>query len=358
MISALFHSLIMFTGIPGELPGFSYTRALLLVTFGVLARAILVPSSPRRTLLLGLVAVGCPTVTSQIWYASQETTPIPASLHAAWTILWCLGGVVIATLASHVIFGLRQQVHEARQLGQYTLLERIGEGGMGSMSQHAGRVAHILRQMAASLSEAHGIGLVHRDIKPGNAILVPERGGEPDVIKVVDFGLVKELEQDSVLTRAGRIAGTPDYLSPEAISSPETVGVQSDIYALGCVGYYLVTGQRVFEGRTIIEVCRQHLESVPVLPSERLGHAVPPTLSAVLMACLQKEPARRPSARSVVEWLGAGQDIERWTTEMAHAWWTLRGAAILGRHRAERDRAGEPKLGGDAAPVTALSSAM
>ena len=100
-------------------------------------------------------------------------------------------------------------------------------------------------------------------------------------------------------------------------------------------------------------MCHQHLESVPVPPSERLGAAVPPTLSAVLMACLQKEPARRPSARGVVEWLGADRDVERWTTELAHAWWTVRGAAILERHHAEGDRAGEPKLTAEAALVTA-----
>ena len=99
--------------------------------------------------------------------------------------------------------------------------------------QPAGRVIHVMRQVAASLSEAHGIGLVHRDIKPSNVILVAERGGAHDVAKVVDFGLVKEMEEDAGLTREGRLAGTPHYLAPEVITSSRDVVPQSDLYALG-----------------------------------------------------------------------------------------------------------------------------
>jgi eukaryotic-like serine/threonine-protein kinase len=426
-LAALFNSLMVFTTLPGELPGLSYARMLLLVTFGLLVRAVLVPSSARRTLLLGLLAGCFPVLTSAIWYATQSSTTLPPGLHGVWTAMWCFGGVVIATLASHVIFGLRQQVREAWQLGQYTLLEKIGEGGMSAVyrashamlrrptavkllplaragserlqrferevqltsrlthpntvavfdygrtpdgvfyyameylegldledlvridgPQFAGRVVHILRQVAASLSEAHGIGLIHRDIKPANVIMVAERGGATDFAKVVDFGLVKELDEETSLSRESRIAGTPHYLPPEAISAPQTVGPQADLYSLGCVGYYLVTGQRVFDGATVVEVCSHHLKSLPVAPSERLGRPVSETLSAILMACLEKAPERRPpSARALVERLDACRDVEAWTSEMGRAWWAQRGPEVVAearRYRAPRAESGSESV--------------
>jgi hypothetical protein len=415
-IAALFHSMMVFGSVPGELAGLAYTRMLLLVTFGFLGRAIMVPSSARRTLAIGLVATSFPVVTSHVWYIGQAVPTVPASLHAFLTTLWCLGGVVISTLASYVIFGLRQQVREAWQLGQYTLLEKIGEGGMGAVyrASHAmlrrptavkllppekagadrlqrferevqltsrlthpntvaifdygrtpdgvfyyameyldglnledlvridgpqppGRVVHILRQVAASLSEAHGIGLIHRDVKPANVILVAERGGSPDVAKVVDFGLVKELEEEGSVTLDSRLAGTPHYLSPEAISSPDDVGPESDLYSLGCVGYYLLTGQRVFEGRTIVEVCGHHLHSQPVRPIERLGRSVPETLSTVLMMCLEKRRERRPaSARALGDLLDSCPDVEPWTAELGQRWWSVHGPRVVAQARRER----------------------
>jgi len=415
-IAAVVHSMMVFSSIPGELIGFSYTRALLLVSFGVLARAIMVPSSSLRTLLLGIPAVGASTVASHLWYAGQPSAQIPASVNDMLTGLWCLGAVIIATLASHVIYGLRQQVREAWQLGQYTLLEKIGEGGMGAVyrakhamlrrptavkllpvekagadrldrferevqltsllthmntvavfdygrtpdgvlyyameyleglnledlvrldgPQPAGRVVHILRQVASSLAEAHGIGLIHRDIKPGNVILVAERGGAPDVAKVVDFGLVKELDQKVNVTREDQIAGTPHYLAPEMISSPGDVGPQSDLYSLGCLGYYLLTGQTVFEGRTVVEVCSHHLQSHPVPPGDRIGRFVPEALSAAVMRCLEKTPDQRPqTAQTLVEMLDSCLDVEPWTKDMGRAWWKLHGRTALAYVRQQR----------------------
>jgi serine/threonine-protein kinase len=128
----------------------------------------------------------------------------------------------------------------------------------------------VLRQVASALVEAHGIGLIHRDIKPENIILC-ERGGIPDVAKVVDFGLVRDLEPASGarLTQANVIQGTPLYLSPEAIRAPDAVDARSDLYGLGAVGYYLLTGTHVFGGATTVEVCSHHLHTRPVPPSER-----------------------------------------------------------------------------------------
>ena len=156
-------------------------------------------------------------------------------------------------------------------------------------------MVHVLRQVASSLAEAHEIGLIHRDVKPANVILVPQRGGAPDVAKVVDFGLVKDLDQDTDLSRDDQIAGTPLYLAPEAITAPGRVGARSDLYSLGCVGYYLLTGHPVFEGRNMVEVCGHHLHTRPVPPAARLGQPVPDGLAALLLSCLEKEPSRRPS---------------------------------------------------------------
>ena len=204
--------------------------------------------------------------------------------------------------------------------------------------QPAGRVIHVMRQVAASLSEAHGIGLVHRDIKPSNVILVAERGGAHDVAKVVDFGLVKEMEEDAGLTREGRLAGTPHYLAPEVITSSRDVVPQSDLYALGCVGYFLLTGQRVFEGKSVIEICSHHLSTAPVPPSVRLGRPVPESLSAILLACLEKSPAQRPaSAPALVEMLDACEDVAAWTNDSARVWWNLRGPALMARAHRQQD---------------------
>jgi serine/threonine protein kinase len=431
VLAALCHSIMVFTVMPGEQPGLSYTRMLLLVTFGFLVRAIVVPSSPQRTLLLGLAAEFFPVATSHVWFATQPPSLIPATLHDVFTALWCLGGVVIATLASHVIYGLRQQVREARQLGQYTLLEKIGEGGMGAVyrASHAmlrrptavkllppgkagteslrrferevqltsqlthpntvaifdygrtpdgifyyameyleglnledlvrvdgpqlgGRVIHILRQVAASLSEAHTMGLIHRDIKPGNVILVAERGGATDVAKVVDFGLVKELEKEANLTHDDHIVGTPHYLSPETITSRDQIGPQSDIYSLGCVGYFLITGQRVFEGRTVVEVCSHHLHTQPIPPGQRVGIPVPEMLSGVLMSCLEKTPERRPSsARALMNLLDACHDLKPWTSEMARSWWDGQGASVLAYARRRRATSGDLASGSTVSSV-------
>jgi serine/threonine-protein kinase len=181
----------------------------------------------------------------------------------------------------------------------------------------------MLQQVASALVEAHGIGLIHRDIKPENIILC-ERGGIPDVAKVVDFGLVRDLEPASGarLTHANVIHGTPLYLSPEAIRAPDAVDARSDLYGLGAVGYYLLTGTHVFGGATTVEVCSHHLHSLPEPPSERLRRPVPPGLEQLILACLEKEPARRPgSAAELRDALGALDDIERWSESEARQWW-------------------------------------
>ncbi|HKP57321.1 MAG TPA: serine/threonine-protein kinase [Polyangiales bacterium] len=169
-----------------------------------------------------------------------------------------------------------------------TLVERHGP-------QDPARVANLLAQLTAALGEAHRVGLVHRDVKPANVMLC-ERGGVKDVVKVLDFGLIKSLDSRSngTDTDIDRIVGTPLYLSPEALTAPETVDARSDLYAVGALGYFLLTGVPPFSGRNVLEVCGHQLHSTPVPPSQRLGHDLPRELEALLLRCLAKSPADRP----------------------------------------------------------------
>ncbi len=195
----------------------------------------------------------------------------------------------------------------------------------------AERVIHLLEQAAASLAEAHDAGLIHRDVKPGN-ILVVDRGGISDLVKVVDFGLVKDVgyktEGDAMaepaLTMANAITGTPLYIAPESVTAPETVDARTDLYSLGAVGYWLLTGTHVFGGKSILEVCAHHLHSVPDPASMRLGAPVAADLEAVLLACLAKRPEDRPaSAQALRERLRACAAAGLWTNAKAAQWWAL-----------------------------------
>jgi len=393
---------------PGAIPGLEWA-VLLVLTHVLVGRAVFVPSPPLRTLIIGLLAavpVAAGMWQDEAWRAGPAT--VAGAIHrAAWVAL----SIATATVTSSVIYGLRRQVREARHLGQYTLQEKLGEGGMGVVyrAQHAmlrrptaikllrpdkagaqslarferevqltaqlshpntvsvfdygrtpdgvfyyameyleginlealvrefgpqdpGRVVHILRQVAGSLAEAHGFGLVHRDVKPANIILC-QRGGVPDVAKVVDFGLAKDLERtaSTALTQANDITGTPMYLAPEAITDPETVDGRSDLYALGAVGYYLLAGAHVFEGATLVEVCSHHLRTPPVAPSVRLGRPLPPDLESVLLSCLEKDPARRPpTADAVSTHLAMCVGVDEWGEGKAREWWQSHGSRIRG----------------------------
>ena len=395
-----------------ELPGQHFVM-LLVVTNVAVARAVFVPSRPGRTFRLTLASVAPTVIASFAVDASVRVAggyaPFPVV-----AVLWSLCGVAIATVTSQVIYGLRQQVREACQLGQYTLEEKLGEGGMGAVyrarhallrrptavkllplekageanvrrferevqltaelshpntvsifdygrtpdgvfyyameylegldletlvradgAQPAARTLHVLKQVTGALAEAHGRGLIHRDVKPANIILC-ERGGVADVAKVVDFGLVKHIEGTSAdpgLTHADAIAGTPLYISPEALTAPETIDGRADLYGLGAVAYFLLTGQPVFQGRTVVEIASHHLHTAPTPPSERLGSPLPPQLEATVLACLEKDKERRPrSAHALLRALSECGDLGGWSEDEARLWWETRGRAI----RAER----------------------
>jgi eukaryotic-like serine/threonine-protein kinase len=189
--------------------------------------------------------------------------------------------------------------------------------------QPAGRVIHMLQQICGSLYEAHSMGLVHRDIKPANLMLVT-RGGESDVVKVLDFGLVKAREDAAEDGDNQGLAGTPLYMSPEAIQLPSSVDACSDLYAVGAVGYFLLTGHPVFEASSIVDLCNKHVAETPMAPSQRIGRPVPENLENVILACLEKSRAKRPqTARDLAQRLArceaaAGQ----WTMDDADAWWS------------------------------------
>jgi len=382
-------------------------QLLLLILNAVLVgRAALVPSEPRRTAWISIASVVPTPVVAYRLFAGNVVPELPAGAAVTQAVLWAAFTVVMATLLSSVTFHLRRSVARARRLGQYRLLEKIGQGGMGVVyrAEHEmlrrptaikllpaqsagevtlkrfereaqqtarlnnphtvsvydfgrtpegafyyvmeyldgmdlerlvreagplppGRVVRILDQVCEALSEAHGIGLIHRDIKPGN-ILLSEWGGIFDFAKVVDFGLVKDVDDAEAgrLTREDVFPGTLQYLAPETINggSPDP---RSDLYALGAVGYFLLTGTAVFDGRPI-EIIQSHLQKTPEPPSSRLGQALPAKLETVVLACLEKDPNRRPeSADALRERLAACDDVAPWNAEEARRWWRRRKTA-------------------------------
>jgi len=402
----------------------------------MVARAVYVPCTARRTVTIGAIT-GVPLLAllylvhlhghDPAHYSSAAVSIVhesPGRWAVRWVIvdsLWWVTFIAICGATSHVIYGLREQVRDARRLGQYTLVEKLGEGGMGAVyrASHSmlrrpaavkllppdrfdaqslarferevqltaalthpntvrvfdygrtpdgvfyyameyleganlaevvaaggamppGRVIHVLDHLAGALVEAHGVGLIHRDIKPANVLLTAQ-GGLADFVKVVDFGLVKEL-RDRVsaddatapaITQANSVTGTPHYMAPESISAPGSVDARTDLYALGAVGYFLLTGRDVFGGNSF-EVLGHHLHSRPVPPSERLGAPVPAELERLILSCLEKEPARRPaSAHALLAALRAMGDAHAWSDDDARAWWAEHGDRV----RARRARA-------------------
>ncbi|HTL38246.1 MAG TPA: serine/threonine-protein kinase [Kofleriaceae bacterium] len=185
--------------------------------------------------------------------------------------------------------------------------------------QPSGRVAHILAQACGALHEAHTKKLIHRDIKPPNIILC-ERGGMPDVVKVVDFGLVKDFAANTGASTQV-VLGTPAYIAPEAITDPSGVGPAVDLYAIGCTGYFLLTGKRVFEGKTAVDVCIQHVTKTPTPPSEITDAPVDPTLEAIIMKCLAKQPGDRHADAGELRTALRTVPTKDWTDDAARAWW-------------------------------------
>ncbi|MEY2936689.1 MAG: hypothetical protein RL033_7438 [Pseudomonadota bacterium] len=370
----------------------------------LLLRALIVPSTVQRTLLCGLLMCG-PTILGVVFGRHRfDDQSLSWITMLGFGVNWSVIALIFSGVASATLYGLRREVRDARRLGQYTLGEKIGEGGMGVVyrASHAmlrrptaiklladgsdaslarfeqevhllaglshpnivtvhdygrtaggsfyfamelldgmdleklvaadgpqppERVIHILRQVARGLHEAHEVGLVHRDIKPAN-VFVCRRWGGPDAVKVLDFGLAKNNAAPATsVTGDNVVLGTPLYISPEALKSSDLVDVRSDVYSLGAVAYYLLTAEPVFTGNTAMEVFIQHLQSLPVVPSERLGRAVPVDLEAVVLRCLAKDSGDRYATAAELERaLASCAAAEAWSADRARAWWELRGS--------------------------------
>lgn len=188
----------------------------------------------------------------------------------------------------------------------------------------AERVIFLLRQVCHSLAEAHAQGLVHRDITPRN-IYVCRMGLDYDFIKVLDFGLVSQSKTVSrtLVHNGSSTTGTPAFMAPEVILDG-AVDARADIYALGCVAYYLLTGELVFDGDTAMKMFMQHVQNTPVPPSLRSELPIPPALEALVLACLAKQPSARPqSIAEVARRLDAVVVKDRWSNESAQRWWNV-----------------------------------
>jgi serine/threonine-protein kinase len=192
----------------------------------------------------------------------------------------------------------------------------------------AGRTINLLRQVCDSLAEAHGQGLIHRDIKPAN-IFTCRMGRAYDFVKILDFGLVKTaphqgLADVEALTVEGMTAGTPAFMSPEQVLSKPHLDDRSDIYSLGCVAYWMLTGQNVFEADSPMEMAVHQVNKEPMAPSERTELPVPADLEEIVLACLRKDPNQRPASAEVLAGILAGcENASAWSETDARAWWEL-----------------------------------
>ena len=376
----------------------------------VLLFPMIVPNTPRKTLIASLLAASMDPVGLLIAHARGLETPTLAVI--MWNYLPNYVCAAIAVIPSKIMVRLGRQVQQARELGSYRLVQLIGRGGMGEVwhathrmlarpaaiklikpeilggstdnataaiirrfhreaeaasalqSPHtirlydfgqtrAGtfyfvmellegldletlvrrhgpqppeRVVYLLRQVCHSLGEAHERGLVHRDVKPAN-IYTCRLGREYDFVKVLDFGLVKYDEDETILDTiksADVTTGTPAYMAPEMASGADPVDRRADLYALGCVGYWLLTGQMVFEAESALKMLIQHIQAIPVPPSIRTGRPVPLDLEHVIMRCLEKDPTRRPQTaddlRAELEQVALAQP---WDQARARAWWSI-----------------------------------
>jgi len=188
----------------------------------------------------------------------------------------------------------------------------------------AERTLFLLRQVCHSLADAHARGLVHRDLTPSN-VYVCRMGLDYDFVKVLDFGLVKSSDQSSIETTlmTGRqsTSGTPAFMAPEIILQGE-VDQRADVYALGCVAYYMLTGQLVFEAATPMKMFIQHLQSAPIPPSTRTELPIPRDVDELVLACLEKDPQRRPkNAHELLRKLEECRLSQTWNQGTAQAWW-------------------------------------
>src|SRR4051794_13641022 len=381
------------------------------VAVWVVLFTVVVPTTPRRSLLSALASVSAVPVIIGLVLATH-----PASLHlnpAQFFFGLVFPYILVSGMAyvgARVVYQLGREVKRARELGSYHLEQKLGEGGMGEVwrarhrmltrpaaiklirppsagNGHAGisdeairrfereaqviarlrsphtvelfdfgraedgafyyvmelldgldadslvrrfgpippeRAIYLIRQICHSLSEAQSCGLVHRDIKPANIFLC-RYGEEFDFVKVLDFGIVgatpDAAEPSPLHTRENTVRGTPAFIAPEQAIGAAVDG-RADIYATGCVAYWLLTGQLVFTADTPMRMLLHHAHTQPVPPSARTELPIPPALEELVLSCLAKDPADRPqSARELSFRLAQLEDGNAWTEDRAREWW-------------------------------------
>jgi serine/threonine-protein kinase len=383
---------------------------LLFMAHALILRAALVPSAPRRTLHLSVLALVPSLLQAFVVHPHAGDALGGPAAFAALTLSWAGTTVLASTLVSKKIYGLERTVAQARKMGPYTLGEKIGEGGMGEVykARHAllrrataikiirdaespdqrarferevqltsqlthpntvhvydfgraadgtfycameyiegltlwqlvqldgpqrpGRVVTLLLQICASLAEAHAFGLIHRDVKPDN-VLICVRGLVPDVVKVVDFGLARAVDPAGRYDEPTMVMGTAHYMAPEAVRTPARIDARSDIYSLGAVAYYLLTGTELFHGAPAA-VLSQQIHAVPQRPSSRLGAELPPDLERIVMRCLAKDPGQRPqSVLDLAAELRETALARTWGDRDGAVWWERNGETIAQRLR-------------------------
>ena len=277
-------------------------------THRLLRRPAAIKLIPAEVLSLG-DASGVPSTTMRRFEREAQTT---AQLRSPHTVELYDFGVSEAGTFYYVM-----ELLDGVDL--QTLIDRFGP-------IPAERVVHILLQACRSLSEAHAAGLVHRDIKAANIYLC-RLGAQVDFVKVLDFGLVKHVDTEAQeamtqLTAAGTVTGTPAYMAPEQASEVGEVTGQADLYALGCIAFWLLTGQLVFEASSATRLLMKHISEPPPRPSEISELDIPPALEALVMQCLEKDPDRRPaSAKVLARGLREVALRSAWTDERADRWW-------------------------------------
>jgi len=375
--------------------------------------ATLIPNPPAVAARVLAVMFVAPVAAWSLLRLNPESTPIVAQLSAAEeagsNILFLGMSAALASYCAHLLNGLRSQLHEARKFGQYQLVWKLGEGGMGEvyLAEHAllkrpcalklikpgvgadpialarferevqsaarlshpnsidifdyghtddgtfyyvmeylqglslselvrqagplppGRVIYLFRQVCAGLAEAHGLGLIHRDLKPAN-VFVAVRGGESDVAKVLDFGLVKLTKDPGAVALTGdmTVSGTPMYMAPEQATADRALDARADIYALGAMMYYALTGQPPFTGDSAFAIMMAHARD-PVVPPSQVRPGVPADLERVVLTCLAKKPDERyPSVKALGEALAACASASEWDSEKADRWWADKVPAV------------------------------
>jgi serine/threonine-protein kinase len=409
---------------PSEEPFFvSWIAIVILVT------AMILPNTPQKMLAATLASASMGPL--GVWLASLRGFAVPSVADTFIMYLANYTSAIVAVLPSSVFQGLGRRLREARELGNYELITRLGSGGMGEVwlarhrllarpaavklispdtlgassaaetqmilrlfeqeaqatatlsSEHsvrlfdfgatddgmfyyvmelldgrdleslvrefgplpAERALYLLRQVCASLAEAHVKGLVHRDIKPAN-IFVCHMGLEFDFVKVLDFGLVQVQGGDTrgvaipPTDGTDRVRGTPGYMAPEVILR-RSVDRRADVYGLGCVGYFMLTGEEVFQHgtRNRMETLLEHVHAAPVRPSERVNVPIPQCVETLVLSCLEKDPDDRPqNANEILNLIDDCLVAGGWSSERAQAWWLTYLPELTGSRTLEQDQ--------------------